>query len=153
MSKLLDVEQQNSFVYLKEVETTAQDILTLKQEKIELANAQNKCREALRALETTFDRNTWMKIGSVYIERPTEECKAILRKGNKCECFKLLFLLYSICLEISKAEDDLASLHNDIKNKVHKLRDLEHEPRLEGFSLKPISMAEAKGLHKAFGGS
>lgn len=98
MSKLPDVEQQNSFIYLKEVETTAQDILTLKQEKIELANAQNKCREALRALETTFDRSTWMKIGSVYIERPTEECKAILRNGNKSVPMFQIFIFTLVSL-------------------------------------------------------
>lgn len=28
------------------------------------------------------------------------------------------------------------------------MRDLEHEPRLEGFTLKPMSLAEAKALKK-----
>lgn len=82
MAKLPEVEQQKSFKYLEEVETVGQDILTLKEEKLELANAQNKFREALRALEHVYDRNTWIQLGSVYIERPTEECKAILRKGK-----------------------------------------------------------------------
>lgn len=56
-----------------------------------------------------------------------------------------------LILEIAKAEEDLDNLHKEIKEKVHKLRDLEHEPRLEGFTLKPISLAEAKVLHKGFG--
>jgi len=133
MAKLPDIEQQKSLKYLVEVETVGQDILTLKQEKLELANAQNKFREALRALKLIYDRNSWIKLGSVYVERPTEECKSILGE------------------EILKAQDDLNNLHEKIKNKVHKLRDLEHEPRLEGFTLKPISLAEAKALHKGFG--
>lgn len=61
--------------------------------------------------------------------------------------------VFNLLLEISKAEEDLNSLHQEIKTKVYKLRDLEHEPRLEGFTLKPISLAEAKVLNKAFGTS
>lgn len=38
-----------------------------------------------------------------------------------------------------------------MKKMLEKMRDLEHEPRLEGFSLKPMSLAEAKALHKGFG--
>lgn len=34
---------------------------------------------------------------------------------------------------------------------IEKMRDLEHEPRLEGFTLKPISLAEMKALNKGFG--
>ncbi|KAL1513068.1 hypothetical protein ABEB36_002544 [Hypothenemus hampei] len=133
MAQFSDIEQQKSFIYLKEVESVAQDILILKEEKLDIANAQNKYREALRALENVYERNSWIQLGSVYVERPTEECKALLRK------------------EISKAEDNLANLHEEIKGKIHMLRDLEHEPRLEGYSLKPISVAEAKALHKGFG--
>ncbi|KAF7284513.1 hypothetical protein GWI33_022100 [Rhynchophorus ferrugineus] len=133
MANFPEIDQQKSFKYLVEVETVGQDILTLKDEKLELSNAQNKFREALRALEQSDDRNSWIKLGSLYVQRPTEECKTILRR------------------EINKAEDALKDLHEEIRSKVHKLRDLEHEPRLEGFTLKPISVAEAKALHKGFG--
>ncbi|KAH0999313.1 p53 and DNA damage-regulated protein 1 isoform X2 [Dendroctonus ponderosae] len=129
----LDSAQQKTFTYLQEVERVSQDILTLREEKMKLANSQNKNREALRALEQVYERNTWMQLGSVRIERPTEECKAILRN------------------DLAAAEERLKSLHEEIKDKVHKLRDLEHEPRLEGFALKPISLAEAKALHAGFG--
>ncbi|XP_066146278.1 p53 and DNA damage-regulated protein 1 [Euwallacea fornicatus] len=133
MTQSPSIEQQKSFTYLREVETVAQELLSLKHNKLEIANAQNKYREGLRALEHICDRTTWIQIGSVYIEQSTEECKAILRK------------------EIAKTEEDLSDLHKQIKENVHKLRDLEHEPRLEGFALKPISVAEAKALHKGFG--
>ncbi|XP_066245910.1 p53 and DNA damage-regulated protein 1 [Euwallacea similis] len=133
MTQSPNTEQQKSFTYLREVETVAQELLTLKHNKLEIANAQNKYREGLRSLECIYDRTTWMQIGTVYIEQSTKECKAILRK------------------EITKAEEDLNDLHKQIKRNVHKLRDLEHEPRLEGFALKPISVTEAKALHKGFG--
>ncbi|XP_023012566.1 pdrg1 prefoldin-like subunit [Leptinotarsa decemlineata] len=133
MASFENLEIQKSFKYLREVELVAQDILTLKEEKLQLAHAQNKFREALNGLKNTEDRKTWIQVGSVYIERPVDECKIILQD------------------EISKAEDDLKKLQDEIKEKVYKLRDLEHEPRLEGFTLKPISASEAKALHKGFG--
>lgn len=152
MANFPEINQQKSFKYLVEVETVAQDILTLKDEKLELSNAQNKFREALRALEQCDDRNSWIELGSVYVQRPTEECKVILRRGNKGFKSDTLEFLYTLNIsEINKAEDALKDLHEEIKNKMHKLRDLEHEPRLEGFTLKPISVTEAKGLHKGFG--
>ncbi|XP_970135.2 p53 and DNA damage-regulated protein 1 [Tribolium castaneum] len=133
MSQFQDVQNQKSFQYLYEVETLAQDILTEKETKLDLSNSRNKFREALRALEGTEDRRAWMQLGSVFIERPTSECKEILKT------------------EIANADKDILELDKNIKSKIHKLRDLEHEPRLEGFTLKPISSAEAKALHKAFG--
>lgn len=81
MSKVLDVEMQKSFTYLKEVEEIAQEILTDKQTKLELANAQNKCREAYRALQSVESRQAWLKIGTVHVQFPKEECRMILKNG------------------------------------------------------------------------
>lgn len=77
-------EVKKSTIYLSEVERLAQDILTDKKTKLELANAQNKFREAHRALQQTTERRTWMKLGSVYVELPTEECKNIVKNGKLC---------------------------------------------------------------------
>ncbi|XP_045472756.1 uncharacterized protein LOC123679292 [Harmonia axyridis] len=129
----MDVETQKTFTYLREVETVAQDILTFKDMKLDLSNAQNKFREALRAIEHSDERNVWMKEGSVFIQRPRQECLVHLKK------------------EIEKSEDDIAALQNTLKDKLNMLRDLEHEPRLVGFGLKPLSMKEARTLHKGFG--
>ncbi|CAG9838934.1 unnamed protein product [Diabrotica balteata] len=133
MMPLKDVQTQKSYKYLQEVETVAQDILTLKEEKLSIANTQNKLREALTALKYVDDRQTWVEIGSIYIQLPTEEAKYLLQD------------------EIRKAEDDLKDLQNKIRSKSQDLRDLEHQPRIEGLTLKPISNIEAKALNKAFG--
>ncbi|KAG5876982.1 hypothetical protein JTB14_008127 [Gonioctena quinquepunctata] len=133
MKALENLETQKSFKYLREVEKVAQDILTLKEDKLELAHAQNKLREALNALKGAEDRKAWIQVGSVFVERPVNECRQILQE------------------EITKAEIGLKELQYEIKEKAQKLRDLEHEPRLEGFTLKPISVSEAKALHKGFG--
>nr|CAH7720910.1 unnamed protein product [Callosobruchus chinensis] len=133
MSALQNIEAQKSYKYLQEVEKVAQDILTAKDNKLQLANAQNKLREAFRALEHIEDRNTFVKVGCVYVEMPTEECKEKLKQ------------------EIAEIEEEIDKLRGTVKENTFKLRDLEHEPRLEGFSLKPMSVVEAKALHKGFG--
>lgn len=80
---LSDIETQKSYKYLYEVETLAQNILTLKEERLELENGRNKVREAFRALEAIDKRRTWMQVGQVYVERPTAECKGLLKDGKQ----------------------------------------------------------------------
>ncbi|CAH1981173.1 unnamed protein product [Acanthoscelides obtectus] len=133
MSALQNVETQKAYKYLQEVEKIAQDILTAKDNKLQLANAQNKLRESFRALEHVEDRNTFIQVGCVHIEMPTEECRDKLKQ------------------DIAEIEEEMNKLQKTMKENTMKLRDLEHEPRLEGFSLKPMSVAEAKALHKGFG--
>lgn len=71
-----------TFTYLTQVEQLAQEILTQKENKLLLSNAQNKLREAQRALQQNDDRNVWLKVGSVHINLPREECRGILAKGK-----------------------------------------------------------------------
>lgn len=85
MSKRLDADTQKSFTYLTEVEEVAQEILTDKQAKLELANAQNKCREAYKALQNVEDRQAWLKIGAVHVRLPKEDCREILKRGLFCQ--------------------------------------------------------------------
>lgn len=53
--------------------------------------------------------------------------------------------------ELEQIELNLKSLDKSLRSQIEKMRDLEHEPRLEGFTLKPISLSEAKALNKSFG--
>ncbi|XP_022919964.1 p53 and DNA damage-regulated protein 1 [Onthophagus taurus] len=122
-----------SIIYLTEVEKLGQDILTQKETKLQLSNAQNKFREAYRALQDCHERKTWLKVGSVYVQLPVEECRGILKE------------------EIDKVTIDIDNLYENIKDNVSKLRDLEHLPGIEGFRLKPMTGKEADAIHKAYG--
>lgn len=92
---------KKSTTYLTEIETLAQDILTDKQMKLQLSNGQNKYREAYRALQQSVDKKTWMKLSSVYIELPTEECKSIVKNG---EILLLTFILIQCVCKYAKYE-------------------------------------------------
>ncbi|KAI4470704.1 hypothetical protein MML48_1g09239 [Holotrichia oblita] len=141
-------EIKKSTIYLTEVETLAQQILTDKESKLRLSNAQNKFREAYRALQQNFDKKSWMKLGSVYIEIPTEECKNIMKNGKTSSHY---FSSNYVFTELDKITLDIDNLHETIRDKVHKLRDLEHQPGIEGFRLKPMTAAEVKAINKGFG--
>lgn len=65
--------------------------------------------------------------------------------------FVLIVIETFVVVEIDTAEEDLKELQGRLKENLGKLRDLEHEPRLEGMTLKAMSVAEAKTLNKAFG--
>lgn len=61
------------------------------------------------------------------------------------------FLTRIIFSELEKVEIDIENQHKSLRKMLEKMRDLEHEPRLEGFSLKPMSLSEVKALNKGFG--
>lgn len=61
------------------------------------------------------------------------------------------FYVNTFISELAKVETEHNNAHESLRNMTGKLCDLEHEPRLEGFMLKPISLAEVKALNKGFG--
>lgn len=98
MSDPVTPELSRSLTYLLEVETIAQDILTLKETKLDLANALNKLRESHRALQTTSDKYSFIKVGSLFFNYSTEECKTLIQEGwlfhnRKLQC-KLIDFFY-----------------------------------------------------------
>lgn len=148
----MDPAMQKSVQYLTEIEELAQDIMTEKETKLELSNAQNKYREAIRALQQTDRRKTWLKCGLVDVELPVDECKSFLEQG------KLIFAIhkenvfvYKSISEMKQTTTEINRLHSSIRAKLSKIRDLEHEPGIVGMSLKPMSVSEAKAINKAFG--
>ncbi|KAK5644011.1 hypothetical protein RI129_007856 [Pyrocoelia pectoralis] len=122
-----------SLTYLIEVETIAQDILTLKDTKLELAHTLSKLQESLRALQKTQDKRSFIKVGSIFVEYPTDYCKLLVER------------------EIENVKEQYDSASKDLRDKLSKKRDIEHEPKIQGIGLRPLSHVEATGLMKGFG--
>lgn len=53
--------------------------------------------------------------------------------------------------EKDRTSNEVNNLHKSMKEKVGKLRELEHQPGIGGFELKPMTGAEAKMIHGALG--
>ncbi|KAB0796141.1 hypothetical protein PPYR_10202 [Photinus pyralis] len=122
-----------TLTYLLEVETVAQDILTLKDTKLELAHTLSKLQESLRAFQASQEKKSFIKVGSIFIEYPTGHCEQLVRK------------------EIENVKEQYEVTSKELKDKLSKKRDIEHEPKIEGIGLRPLSHTEAIGLLKGFG--
>ncbi|XP_017771179.1 PREDICTED: p53 and DNA damage-regulated protein 1-like [Nicrophorus vespilloides] len=120
-----------TLTYLAEVEAVAQEIIQHKEEKLRLSNSRNKFNEALRCLQKTEHRTTFLDLGRTLLEFPKDLAMDLIQK------------------DIKETTDEIDRLHSEIRNKAGVLRDLEHEERIVGFGLKPLSAKEASALSKA----
>ena len=75
--------------HLKEVESAAEDVLTDKQEIVDLDRKRNQTREALRAIEKTSKADykgdaskIWMATGNTFIKMPCSAAKDMLKSGE-----------------------------------------------------------------------
>ena len=75
--------------YLKEVETAAEDVLTDKQEIVDLDRKRNQNREALRAVQKAAEADykgdaskVWMATGNTFIKMPSSAAKDMLKSGE-----------------------------------------------------------------------
>lgn len=76
-----NTEFSKNLTYLTEIEALAQDILTLKEDKLELSHVLNKLQESLRALQKSEEKKTFIKMGPLYLQNSTDDCKSIVQKG------------------------------------------------------------------------
>lgn len=78
--------------YLKEVEAAAEDVLSDRQEIVDLDRKRHANREAIRALaqQRTNSWNgdgtkTWLAIGNTFLRVPSDKAKSILEEGELVE--------------------------------------------------------------------
>ncbi|XP_013781466.1 p53 and DNA damage-regulated protein 1-like [Limulus polyphemus] len=115
--------------YLSEVEEVAEDILTDKNQLVDLDRKRNKNREALRALDKEIKADQMPKkslvcFGNMFIKFPKETAKKLITDDQ------------------AKLEKEVTNLRNGLKHKISKLRELEGKSELSGFSLQPLSREE-----------
>ncbi|XP_067007861.1 p53 and DNA damage-regulated protein 1 [Anabrus simplex] len=124
---------QRSLEYLSEVEELGEDILTDRQEIVALDRRRNHNREAIRALTTPSENKAWMTIGSLLVKLPTEKATEVLKKDQ-----------VQLDVEINK-------IRSNLKVKVNRLRDLEHQSPVPGLMLKAMSPQEISTIKVAMG--
>ncbi|KAL4239674.1 p53 and DNA damage-regulated protein 1 [Mactra antiquata] len=118
-SKMLEI--------LCKMEEAAEDILSDKQQLIDLDRKRQKTREAVRVVSKDKENNKqWVCFGNMFIKFPTSNTKAMLDK------------------DYDKIDQEMNGIRHQLKNKVNKLRDLEMKDDLKGFNLNPLSKEELK---------
>ncbi|XP_072169178.1 p53 and DNA damage-regulated protein 1-like isoform X1 [Diadema setosum] len=125
--------------HLGELEALAEEILTEKQQVVDLDRKRNQSREAVRALRRQSDtqqsskshseNKTWICFGNTFVKLPSKNVQTMLTEDQK------------------RLDGEINNLREGLKPKVAKLRDMEGKAEKKGFDLKAMSREEMTALH------
>ncbi|XP_052261713.1 p53 and DNA damage-regulated protein 1-like isoform X2 [Dreissena polymorpha] len=116
-----------------EMEMAAEDILTDKQQIIDLDRKRQKTREAIRVLSKDHKSDKhWVCVGNMFLKLPAARTKTVLNE------------------DFNKLDGEINSLRTNLKQKVNKLRDLEMKEDIKGFNLTPLSKSDLQHIDNYF---
>ncbi|XP_076123838.1 p53 and DNA damage-regulated protein 1 isoform X1 [Alosa pseudoharengus] len=126
----MDATAERVLQYLTEVEEAAEDVLSDKQQMVDLDKKRNANREALNALRKDLSGNGKAKVclGNMFIKFPKDKTKRMLEKDQE------------------QLDKEIIDLRNKLKVKVNRLNELQGKPELTGYNLCPLSNEEMKAI-------
>ncbi|XP_076601883.1 p53 and DNA damage-regulated protein 1 [Chaetodon auriga] len=127
----MDAESQRVLKYLTEVEEAAEDVLTTKQQIVDLDTKRNRNREALNALKNEMPDSEKVKVcfGNMFIKIPKEKTRDMIQKDQE------------------QLDKEINDLRKGLKAKVSHLNEVQGKPELRGYSLSPLSSDEIKAIN------
>ncbi|CAG5984499.1 p53 and DNA damage-regulated protein 1 [Menidia menidia] len=127
----MEADSQRVLEYLTEVEEAAEDVLTTKQQIVELDSKRNKNREALNALKHDMPDTEKVKVcfGNMFIKFPKSKTSEMIQKDQE------------------QLDKEINDLRKELKAKVNRLNEIEGKPELRGYNLSPLSTDEVKAIH------
>ncbi|XP_068172491.1 p53 and DNA damage-regulated protein 1 [Antennarius striatus] len=130
----MDPESQRILDYLTEVEEAAEDVLTTKQQIVDLDTKRNRNREAVNALrdEMSHSEKVMVCFGNMFIKLPKAKTSGMIQKDQE---------------QIDKEINDL---RKELKAKVNRLNEIQGKPELRGYNLSPLSTEELKAVSSLF---
>ncbi|KAM6947730.1 p53 and DNA damage-regulated protein 1 [Lycodopsis pacificus] len=117
--------------YLTEVEEAAEDVLTTKQQIVDLDTKRNGNREALNALKNEMSDSEKVKVcfGNMFIKFSKSKTREMIQKDQE---------------QLDKEINDLRSA---LKAKVNHLNVMQGKPELRGYNLSPLSTDEVQAIN------
>ncbi|XP_022056586.1 p53 and DNA damage-regulated protein 1 [Acanthochromis polyacanthus] len=127
----MDAESQRVLEYLTEVEEAAEDVLTTKQQIVDLDTKRNRNREALNALKHEMSDSEKVKVcfGNMFIKFPKSKTKEMIQKDQE------------------QLDKEINDLRKGLKAKVNRLNEMQGKPELRGYTLSPLSTDEVKAIN------
>ncbi|XP_026200425.1 p53 and DNA damage-regulated protein 1 [Anabas testudineus] len=127
----MDAVSQHVLKYLTEVEEAAEDVLTTKQQIVDLDTKRNRNREALNALKTEMSDTEKVKVcfGNMFIKFPKSKTREMIQRDQE------------------QLDKELNDLHKALKAKVNRLNEMQGKPELRGYNLSPLSTDEIKAIN------
>ncbi|XP_055364913.1 p53 and DNA damage-regulated protein 1 isoform X1 [Betta splendens] len=122
---------QRVLMYLTEIEEAAEDVLTAKQQIVDLDSKRNRNREALNALKTEMADTEKVKVcfGKMFIRFPKSKTKEMIQKDQE------------------QLDREINDLRKGLKAKVNRLNEMQGKPELRGYNLSPLSADEVKAIN------
>lgn len=121
---------------LVEIERMAEEIISKKQEIIDLDRKRNSNREAIRSLEKEAkshfkgeDSKSWLAMGNSFFRLPNRNAVNMLKKDQQ-----------ELDISVNK-------LRSDLKIDVNNLREKEGKEELKGYGLNALSKEEFKAVN------
>ncbi|XP_071350894.1 p53 and DNA damage-regulated protein 1 [Trachinotus anak] len=127
----MDAVSQRVMEYLTEVEEGAEDVLTTKQQIVDLDAKRNRNREALNALKMEMSDSEKVKVcfGNMFIKLPKSKTREMIQKDQE------------------QLEKEINDLRKELKAKVNRLNEMQGKPELRGYNLSPLSTDEIKAVN------
>ncbi|KAL7407294.1 hypothetical protein ABVT39_006361 [Epinephelus coioides] len=127
----MDAESQRALDYLTEVEEAAEDVLTTKQQIVDLDTKRNRNREALNALKHEIPDSEKVKVcfGNMFIKFPKSKTRDMIQKDQE------------------QLDKEINDLRKGLKAKVNRLNEIQGKPELRGYNLSPLSTDELKAVN------
>ncbi|KAM7402746.1 hypothetical protein PAMP_017960 [Pampus punctatissimus] len=127
----MDAESQRILEYLAEVEEAAEDVLTTKQQIVDLDTKRNRNREALNALKNELSDSEKVKVcfGNMFIKFPKSKTTEMIQKDQE------------------QLDNEINDLRKGLKAKVNRLNEMQGKPELRGYNLSPLSTDEVKAIN------
>ncbi|XP_030231358.1 p53 and DNA damage-regulated protein 1 [Gadus morhua] len=124
------MESTRVLEFLTEVEEAAEDVLTNKQQIVDLDLKRNMNREALSALRSTANSEKVMVcFGNMFIKLPKSKTQDMIRKDQE------------------QLDKEINDLRKELKAKVNHLNVIQGKPELAGYNLSPLSADEVKAIN------
>ncbi|XP_042357498.1 p53 and DNA damage-regulated protein 1 [Plectropomus leopardus] len=127
----MDASSQRVLEYLTEVEEAAEDVLTTKQQIVDLDTKRNRNREALSALKHDMPDAEKVKVcfGNMFIKFPKSKTRDMIQKDQE------------------QLDKEINDLRKGLKAKVNRLNEMQGKPELIGYNLSPLSTDEVKAIN------
>eukprot|EP01125_Pyxidicula_operculata_P022984 TRINITY_DN9735_c0_g1_i1.p1 TRINITY_DN9735_c0_g1~~TRINITY_DN9735_c0_g1_i1.p1 ORF type:complete len:140 (-),score=35.61 TRINITY_DN9735_c0_g1_i1:131-514(-) len=114
---------------LIQMERLGEEILTLKQQKIDLDQKRQQNREALRALQNSKSDGNWLFQGSFFIRKSSSDVYSLVQQDQ------------------SEINNRITEIEEALKAKTHELIMIEGEAhQVSGFNLKPLTREDWDGI-------
>merc|ERR1712002_675792 len=127
----MEADPQRVLEYLSEVEEAAEDVLTSKQQIVDLDTKRNRNREALNALKNELSDSEKVKVcfGNMFIKFPKSKTREMIQKDQE------------------QLDKEINDLRKGLKAKVNRLNEMQGKPELRGYNLSPLSSDEVKAIN------